>query len=200
MTNGQKLDLETSSLDMEADTLDLEAGENCLIDPELLQDVEVSTQQLDGRQRQIDAKIQIPYPVDRIWQVLTDYEALADFIPNLAKSERLAHPQGGIRLEQVGTQRVLRFNFSARVVLDMEECFPNEIRFKMVEGDFKAFSGCWCLQPLASADAPLTNLCYTVVILPKRFMPISVIECRLQKDMAVNLLAIRQRVAEMVGC
>ncbi|MBW4522488.1 MAG: SRPBCC family protein [Scytolyngbya sp. HA4215-MV1] len=180
--------------------VDLEEGDGVAIDPELLQEVEVTTQQLEGRQRQIDAKIQIPHPVEPIWNVLTDYEALADFIPNLAKSERLTCPEGGIRLEQVGTQRVLRFNFSARVVLDMEERFPEEIRFNMVEGDFKAFSGCWCLQPLASDDSCLTNLCYTVVILPKRFMPISMIERRLQKDMAVNLLAIRQRVSEIADC
>ena len=89
--------------------------------------VEVQTEEVEGRQRQITAKIQIPHSAPQVWQVLTDYEALAEFIPNLAKSCRLEHPNGGIRLEQVGTQRLLRFNFSARVVLDLEERFPYEI-------------------------------------------------------------------------
>lgn len=111
------------------------------LDASLLEAVQVQTTKLEGRQRQISAKLQLPYSVEQIWQVLTDYESLAEFIPNLAKSQRLEHPEGGIRLEQIGMQKALKFNFSARVVLDMTEEFPQAIRFQMVEGDFKDFSG-----------------------------------------------------------
>jgi len=52
---------------------------------------------------------------------LTAYEALADFIPNLAKSRRLEHPTGGIALEQVGNACYV--STSARVILDLEEKF-----------------------------------------------------------------------------
>ncbi|MCX7596427.1 MAG: cyclase, partial [Fischerella sp.] len=105
-----------------------------------LQAVAVQIEKIADRQRQISATIQIPQPVAKVWEVLTNYEALADFIPNLANSRLLEHPNGGIRLEQIGSQRFLRLNFSARVVLDLEEYFPKEIIFQMVEGDFKAVS------------------------------------------------------------
>lgn len=160
----------------------------------LLDTVEVKIEQLSARQRQISAKILISHPIEPIWQVLTDYEALADFIPNLSISQRLEHPTGGIRLEQVGTQRLLRFNFSARVVLDLEEQFPHEIRFNLVEGDLKAFSGTWQLQNDPQSAQVVTNLLYTVCVLPKRTMPISIIERRLAQDLRLNLVAIRQRV------
>lgn len=42
--------------------------------------------------------------VRQVWAVLTDYDALADFIPALAVSERLQHPSGDanlVRLRQV---------------------------------------------------------------------------------------------------
>lgn len=162
----------------------------------LLQDVEVQTQAVADRQRQITAKIQISYPVEQVWQVLTDYEALADFIPNLSQSRLLQHPAGGIRLEQVGSQRFLRLNFSARVVLDLEENFPHEINFNMVEGDLKAFIGSWQLKPDAISGNG-TNLYYTVRVWPKRTMPVTIIERRLSSDLRVNLLAIRQRVDEL---
>ena len=165
----------------------------------LLNTVEVQVEQLSPRQRQISAKVPIFHAVEPIWQVLTDYEALADFIPNLSISQRLEHPTGGIRLEQVGTQRLLRFNFSARVVLDLEEKFPNEIDFNLVEGDLKSFSGSWRLQPDAHSEQVVTNLSYTVCVLPKRTMPISIIEHRLAKDLRLNLLAIRQRVNNLFG-
>lgn len=165
----------------------------------LLQDVKVQTEAVAERQRQITAKIQIPHPVEQVWQVLTNYESLADFIPNLAQSRLLAHPQGGIRLEQIGSQRFLRLNFSARVVLDLDENFPNEINFNMVEGDLKAFFGSWQLKPYSLDDQSGTNLYYTVRVWPKRTMPVAIIERRLASDLQLNLLAIRQRVEELFG-
>ncbi len=128
--------------------------------------VEIQVEKIAERQRQISAKIQIPQPVEIIWKVLTDYEALADFIPNLAKSRLIEHPNGGIRLEQIGSGRLLNFNFCARVVLDLEEYFPKEINFRMVEGDFKGFSGSWCLEPYSLGEYIGTNLCYTIQVWP----------------------------------
>jgi ribosome-associated toxin RatA of RatAB toxin-antitoxin module len=178
---GDDTDLE---LDLAADTDDL-------------QTVEVQIERIAERQRQITAHLKIPQPVEQVWKILTDYEALADFVPNLTKSRLLEHPQGGIRLEQVGAQRLLRFNFCARVVLDLEEYFPKEINFRMVEGDFKDFSGSWQLKSYLLDEQMGTHLWYTVRVWPKRTMPVGIIEHRLSNDMRLNLLAIRQRVLEI---
>ncbi|BAT53327.1 hypothetical protein NOS3756_22860 [Nostoc sp. NIES-3756] len=164
-----------------------------------LPSIEVQIEKIADRQRQITAKVQIPQPVEQVWKVLTNYEALADFIPNLAKSRLLEHPQGRIRLEQVGSQRLLNFNFCARVVLDLEEYFPKEISFQMVEGDFKGFSGSWCLQPYTLGNSNGTELCYTIQVWPKLTMPITIIERRLSKDLRSNLLAIYQRVEHLAN-
>ncbi|AFY58745.1 oligoketide cyclase/lipid transport protein [Rivularia sp. PCC 7116] len=162
-----------------------------------LEAVTVEVEKIKERQRQITAKIQIPHPVEKVWQVLTDYQALAEFVPSLASSRKLEHPSGGIRLEQVGSQRLLKLNFSARVVLDLEESFPNVISFQMVEGDFKDFSGNWHLSNCVLDDKTGTLLCYTVKVWPKLTMPIRIIEPRLAQDMQSNLLAVRQRVEKL---
>lgn len=169
------------------------------VDPVLLHAVDVETTKLGGRQRQICASLRVPYTAEQIWQVLTDYDSLADFIPNLVKSQRIDHPEGGIRLEQVGMQKALMIDFSARVVLDMEENFPQEIRFEMVEGDFKAFSGAWTLEPLANHGQPQTCLSYTVRVLPKLTMPVMAIERRIRGDLPLNLVAIQQRLQQLFG-
>ncbi len=162
-----------------------------------LDQVEVKTDRAEGRQREISAHIRLPYSLEQVWQILTDYEHLADFIPNLAKSCRIDHPQGGIRLEQVGTQSLLRIKFCARVVLDMVEQFPNELKFQMVEGDFKSFFGSWQLHP---TDRPNeVDLRYVLTVLPPRTMPIGMIERRLKHDLALNLTAIRKRADELYG-
>jgi ribosome-associated toxin RatA of RatAB toxin-antitoxin module len=159
--------------------------------------VSIQVEKLAERQRQITAKVQIPHTVETVWKILTDYEALPQFIPNLAKSCLLEHPQGGIRLEQVGSQKLLNFKFCARVVLDLEEIFPKIINFQMVEGDFKGFSGFWCLEPYSLGTEQGTVLCYTIQVWPKLTMPVSIIENRLSKDLQLNLLAIRQRAIEL---
>ncbi|RCJ24507.1 cyclase [Nostoc sp. ATCC 43529] len=190
----------TENLDLQSSTDDTNLEADLSADAlALLAKVEVQIDKLAQRQRQISAKVQIPQPVEQIWKVLTDYEALADFIPNLAKSRLIEHPDGGIRLEQVGSQRFLNFNFCARVVLDLEEYFPKEINFRMVEGDFKGFSGSWCLEPYSLGEHIGTNVCYTIQVWPKLTMPVSIIENRLSKDLRLNLMAIYQRVEELAS-
>lgn len=170
-----------------ADVEDLSA----LADATYGQAVKVTTDRAEGRERQISARIQMPYRVEQVWQILTDYDHLADFIPNLSESRQIEHPHNGIRIEQIGTQALLKIKFCARVVLDMVEQFPHQLDFQMVEGDFKTFCGSWILQPIAGGEG--TELCYTVSVLPPRTMPVGLIERKLKNGLVVNLSAIRQR-------
>lgn len=168
--------------------------ESATLSPEaILDEIEVHTEKLEGRQRKITATIQIPHAVENVWAVLTDYEGLADFIPSLKKSQRIDHPENGIRIEQIGSESLLKLKFCARVVLDMVEQFPHRLRFNMVEGDFKEFSGEWQLQDCDSG----TTLTYTVNIWPSRLMPVGMIERRLSQGLQVNLASIKQRAHEL---
>ncbi len=160
-----------------------------------LDDVEVEVEQVAQRQRRITSRIAIAQPQDVIWQVLTDYQSLPEFIPNLEKSEPLDYSDGKVRLEQVGKQSLFKMNFSARVVLDLTETPPERIDFEMVEGDFKAFSGYWLLHPTSEA----TQLMYSVFVWPPRTMPVTLIQRRLSKDLSLNLVAIRQRAEEIAN-
>ncbi|MGF1604521.1 MAG: SRPBCC family protein [Thermosynechococcaceae cyanobacterium] len=162
-------------------------------DSEALAAVAIDVKKLEKRQRQITATITLPYSREQVWQVLTDYEGLSEFIPNLASSQLLEHPEGGTRLAQVGVQSALFLKFSARVVLDMTEDFLNSIHFEMAEGDFNAFSGDWLLATVPSG----TQLTYRLLIWPKRKMPVIAIERRLRYDLPRNLLAIQQRLEAM---
>ena len=161
-----------------------------------LDEVKIETEEVAKRQRCITSQIAIAHPRESVWQVLTNYEALPEFIPSLDKSQRLEHPEGNkVRLEQVGKQRLMKMNFSARVVLDLAEAHPERIDFEMVEGDFKAFSGYWLLESAAES----TQLIYSIFVWPPRTMPVTLIERRLSKDLSLNLVAIRRRVETLFG-
>ncbi|MGF1538673.1 MAG: SRPBCC family protein [Elainellaceae cyanobacterium] len=155
-------------------------------------DIEMEMVATGDRHRMLTAKIFIPTAVERVWQTLTDYECLAEFIPNLSESRRIPHPDGGIRLEQIGSQSLLKFKFCARVVLDMFEQFPHQLTFEMVEGDFKTFKGTWHLQP-SSEEVLGTHLTYHLTVCPSRIVPVRMIEQRLGNNLCENLIAIRER-------
>ncbi len=157
--------------------------------------VEISTEKRPARERRILASITIPQPVEQVWQVITDYESLADFVPNLTSSKLIPNSEGRIRLEQIGSQCFLKFKFCARVVIDMTENFPHELGFSLQEGDFKQFEGAWKLQP--TADAQSTQLSYDLSVKPPRAMPSGLIEHHICHNLTTNMLAIRQRVLEL---
>ncbi|MEL6814151.1 MAG: SRPBCC family protein [Cyanobacteria bacterium J06598_3] len=159
--------------------------------------VEISTEKRPARERRILASVTIPQPIDKVWDIITDYEKLSDFVPNLTSSKLLPNSEGRIRLEQIGAQCFLKFKFCARVVLDMTETFPNEVSFAMKEGDFKHFVGAWKLQP--TADASSTRLSYDLIVKPPLAMPATLIEHHICHNMTANMLAIRQRAIEIAA-
>ena len=164
---------------------------------ELSDEVAIATEELGRRQRRISAEIWLPQSVEQIWHILTDYDHLADFIPNLDQSHRLEDVDADTtRIEQIGAECFLTFKFCARVILDMVESFPNRIEFKMVEGDFRSFSGSWNLQPEAVSGQNGTQLRYIVDVEPNRWMPIGLIERHLKKNLSANMVAIRDYAAQ----
>ncbi|MDB9525554.1 SRPBCC family protein [Oscillatoria sp. CS-180] len=160
--------------------------------------LEISAEKLQGRQRRILASILIPCPIEQVWQILTDYDNLADFIPNLTVSRRLESTESMTLLEQIGSQCFLNIQFCARVVLKMAEQFPNRIGFTMIEGDFKAFEGAWRLEPEQALESR-TRLTYEVTVCPPRTIPAILIERHLRNDLTQNLRAIRQYAIASAG-
>ncbi|MEO0458724.1 MAG: SRPBCC family protein [Cyanobacteria bacterium P01_A01_bin.114] len=154
--------------------------------------VKVSTEKLKSRQRRISATVAIPQSLEQVWHILTDYDRLAEFIPNLTLSRQVDHPEGGVRLEQIGAQCFLNVKFCARVILDMHERFPRELGFSMVEGDFKQFMGTWRLQPAEIGSQLGTLLSYELIVQPPLAMPITLIERHICQNLTQNLTAIRQ--------
>ncbi|MGK7908181.1 MAG: SRPBCC family protein [Synechococcus sp.] len=152
--------------------------------------VDVTIQKLEGRKRCLEACIDIPHACESVWDVLTDYEGLADFIPNLAESCVVGEEDGCTLLRQVGVQKLSFLKFSAAVTLKMETAPTERIDFTMVEGDFVEFFGCWKLSDLGD----ITRLSYAITILPPRKMPIQVVQRRLKADLSSNLSAIQQEV------
>jgi len=71
--------------------------------------------------RRITSSILIDGSLDDIWVVLSDYNNLANFVPNLTKSYVVPGPPGKIRIFQEGAQKIIGFDFRASLTMDMLE-------------------------------------------------------------------------------
>jgi ribosome-associated toxin RatA of RatAB toxin-antitoxin module len=175
---------------------------------------EVHLRRLDGLDflhRRAVAAVSVDAPASLVWEVLTDYDHLADFIPNLAASERIKLPPSApanvVRVRQVGYKRMMYMCLHAESVLDLIEKPCNEIQFRQVAGDFERFQGKWMLSEgaadpeLAGAgySGPQTQLKYAMeIIIPHTGRMLGVIEPVLERvvfeDAPANLAAIKRRV------
>ncbi len=160
--------------------------------------VELKIEKLEGRRRQIFAKISIPYSLQQVWQVLTDYEAFPEFMPNMTQSNKLENPTGNIHLEQIRTKSLMGMKVAGRSVFQVEEKFPDQIHYQLIEGDMKELSCTWRLaawQPDAGKVG--VDLNYEIAVLPKPIIPMAIVENVLSHDVPDSLLAVRQRVEQL---
>nr|KYP58332.1 hypothetical protein KK1_004635 [Cajanus cajan] len=159
-------------------------------------------QVVSWRERRVKAEISVNADIESIWNALTDYEHLADFIPNLVWSGRIPCPYPGrIWLEQRGFQRSMYWHIEARVVLDLQEsinsAWDRELHFSMVDGDFKKFEGKWSVK--SGIRSSSTNLSYEVNVIPRFNFPAILLERIIRSDLPVNLRALAYRVERNIS-
>ena len=146
--------------------------------------------------RRLAVQLRLDLDPTWLWTVLTDYEHLQDFIPNLASSRLLWRHQRQVALEQIGSQQFCGLRFSARVQLEItEQPEQGRLLFRMLEGDFRCFEGSWWV----GADAISSWLLYELTVQGKPGMPLGLIEQRLQQDLASNLRGVQQEALRRSG-
>ncbi|WP_255104808.1 MULTISPECIES: SRPBCC family protein [unclassified Synechococcus] len=139
--------------------------------------------------RRLAVQLRLELPPPQIWAVLTDYENLSRFIPNLSTSRLLWRRGNTVGLEQVGCQQFCGLRFSARVELELQEHHDDGLlSFSMREGDFRRFEGAWQV----SGEPGGSRLLYELTVQGRQGMPIGLIEQRLREDLAANLRAVQR--------
>lgn len=174
--------------------------------------VDLKIEKSGKNSRRVTATIEVEAPLDAVWNVLTDYERLADFIPGLAVSQLLERRENGARLLQIGEQNLaFGLKFKAKGIMDVYEneleILPIGIRrdidFKMVEGDFQVFEGKWGIEQFEGVTGNQsisikkdfrTLLSYTLDVQPKRWLPVALVEGRLSREIHINLTCVRSQV------
>ena len=151
--------------------------------------IEQTMEKLPDGARRLAAQLTTNSNFDSLWNVLTDYDRLNLFIPNLISSKTLFRNKNNFHLKQIGSQDFLGIKFSAEVFLDLyEEKELGLIKFKLIKGDFRRFEGSWQIQSMNNSVK--NSLIYDLTVKGCQWMPIAMIEKRLKRDLSENLIAV----------
>ena len=153
------------------------------------QTIEQTMEKLSGGTRRLAAQLTTSASFDSLWNVLTDYDRLNLYIPNLLSNKKIYQKNNNIHLKQVGAQDFLGMKFSAEVTIDLfEDKEQGLLKFNLIKGDFRKFEGSWKIQNIK--DTSKNSLIYELTVQGCQWMPIGMIERRLRKDLSENLIAV----------
>ncbi len=120
------------------------------------------------------------------WQVLSDYDHLAGFVPDLRVSRVISAPGQPLLVEQSGEAGFLIFRFSVDVVLEIEEAPPQRLGFRAIRGNMRSMQGEWRIEP----SAPGVRLVYTAELEPAFWVPPIIGPVVMRRDIAGQIEAV----------
>jgi ribosome-associated toxin RatA of RatAB toxin-antitoxin module len=151
--------------------------------------IEQTMEKFSGGTRRLAAQLTTSASLESLWNVLTDYDRLNLYIPNLLSSKKIYQKNNNVQLKQVGAQDFLGMKFSAEVTIDLHEDKDlGLLKFNLIKGDFRKFEGSWKIENIKNTSK--NSLIYDLTVQGCQWMPIGMIEKRLKKDLSENLIAV----------
>ncbi len=94
------------------------------------------------------AFIDVPADLSTVWAVLTDYNRLAEFVPDMLLSRVISKPGDPIHVYQRGKKSWLLLDMPLEMVFRMDETPTTRIRFNLLSGSIGKMAGEWLLYPV----------------------------------------------------
>jgi ribosome-associated toxin RatA of RatAB toxin-antitoxin module len=91
----------------------------------------------------VEANMLVNADAATMWSTLTDYNRLAEFVPNMVVSRIISRPGQPTRVEQRSDSGIFSFVMPDHVVLALEESQQRKISFRAVSGSILAMQGEW---------------------------------------------------------
>lgn len=111
--------------------------------------IEVSTH-LDGEALIVEARADLDATAGQAWDVLTDYDRLSEFIPDLVVSRVVERQGQRVVVEQRGRVAFLFFRHDVNLRMEIDEHPPIEIVARALEGSFQEMTGRYRIEPAQS--------------------------------------------------
>ncbi len=111
------------------------------------QEASIAMEEKDHGAYVLDGHFLAEVPVSIVWDVLTDYDHIADFVSSMEKSRVVKRTDGGFFVEQWAKGEFFLFSRSVYVLLNTQEKPYERISFEDTSHkDFGHYTGSWKLE------------------------------------------------------
>ena len=117
---------------------------------------------------EIDASGSVQAPLSAAWRVLTDYEKMSEFVPDLASCKILSRAGNRVIIEQFGSARFLFISKSIHLIVQATESPMSAIDIALISGDMRHYESRWTLTPLPTGG---TRIVYRGHLVPDFYVP-----------------------------
>lgn len=132
-----------------------------------------------------------------VWKVLTDYESMPDYVPDLESSKVVSRSGNRVIVEQFGIARFLFFQRPIHLVVQVREEAMSQIDIGLVTGDMKTYACRWELAPVP--DTGGTHITYTGKLVPKFYVPAMLGTKIIRADIERMMHAVLERLDQAPG-
>lgn len=158
-------------------------------------DVSVKRADVEGRHLyDISASGAVQASPAAVWKILTNYEKMPEFVPDLRSAKVLSRHGNRAVVEQVGVARFLFFHREIRLVVQVQEEPMAYIDVSLVDGDMRVYQCRWEL--IADQDTGGTRIVYSGKVAPRFYVPsmlgANLIRSDIERMMAAVLVRLDQ--------
>lgn len=144
--------------------------------------------------QRVRASILIEEERQKIWQVLTNYNHLADFTPDLLDSKLIKIKNNIAIVEQKQKVGILFLNKILLQEMSVKHEYPKRLIFKGTKGDMDTFEGNWTLNKINNRGTLLT---YELKVKPNFYVPKWLFRLTFKKTVSNSLNAIREHCVQI---
>jgi ribosome-associated toxin RatA of RatAB toxin-antitoxin module len=125
-------------------------------------------------------------PIDKIFEVLTDYESYPEFVDGCSSVDVISKTETEARVE-FGLNLIKKFKY----ILVLKQTRPTEVSWSFESGDiFKKNEGAWVLKDLGDGK---TEVNYSLEVEIKGFAPKSLVNSLTEKNLPAMLKSYHER-------
>ena len=145
---------------------------------------------IKGEVVNVDVNLVIPASPREVWDVITDFEHLPNFISNIKSSKVLSRDGNVVRVAQAGRAGVGLFSFEFQSEREITLTPPEKFESRMISGNMKRFFGVTRLE-LAEGK---TKLVYRSEAVPDTWLPPSMGRSFIENETREHYQEIRKEV------
>ena len=126
-----------------------------------------------------------------VWKILTDYEAMPEFVPDLKKNRVVSRNGNQAIIEQAGVARFMFLSRPIHLVVQATELPMSAIDITLINGDMKVYACRWELTALPDGG---TRVSYSGKMVPKFYVPGMLGSNIIQRDIERMMKAVLERI------